>query len=96
MADILLAVHVPADSQVLVLGAGGGQELTEFARNHPEWRFTGVDPSPAMLDLARQTMGPMTDRAHLIQGYIADAPPGPTVCRRFRRSARACRPARPL
>jgi tRNA (cmo5U34)-methyltransferase len=37
----------------------------------------GIDPSAAMLDLAKQTLGPLASRAHLHQGYIDDAPEGP-------------------
>ena len=34
--------------------AGGGLELAAMAATQPGWHFTGVDPSPAMLDLARE------------------------------------------
>jgi SAM-dependent methyltransferase len=38
------------------------------------WRFVGVDPSAAMLGLARETAGPAVgDRLWLIQGEVADA-----------------------
>lgn len=74
MASVLLAEHVPATGHVLVLGAGGGMELKAFAEAQPGWRFTGVDPAPEMLSLAARTLGPLADRAALIQGYIDDAP----------------------
>lgn len=77
MAAILLAETVPADGNVLVLGAGGGLELAAFAAAHPGWRFAGVDPSAAMLDLARQTLGQAAPRADLILGTVDAAPPGP-------------------
>ncbi len=77
MTDVLLAEVVPAQGHILILGAGGGLEMAHFAGNHAEWHFTGVDPSAEMLALAAQTMGPMSDRADLICGYIDDAPPGP-------------------
>lgn len=77
MAAILLAERVPDDAQVLVLGAGGGLELKAFAQAHQGWRFDGVDPSAAMLGLARQTLGSFAARARLHQGYIDDAPEGP-------------------
>jgi tRNA (cmo5U34)-methyltransferase len=48
-----------------------------MAEAQPTWRFTGVDPSPAMLDLARQTLAPFADRVDLIQGSIDQAPLGP-------------------
>jgi tRNA (cmo5U34)-methyltransferase len=77
MSAILLAEHVPADGHLLVLGAGGGMELKAFADAHPGWRFTGVDPSAKMLELAGQTLGPLAPRASLVEGYAQDAPTGP-------------------
>jgi tRNA (cmo5U34)-methyltransferase len=74
MAQLLIAERAPADADILVLGAGGGLELKAFAEARPGWRFTGVDPSAEMLDLARRVLGPLADRARLIQGYIDDAP----------------------
>jgi tRNA (cmo5U34)-methyltransferase len=77
MAAILLAETVPPEGAVLVLGAGGGLELAAFAGWHPGWRFTGVDPSAPMLDLARAATVAVADRVRLLQGVIDDAPPGP-------------------
>jgi len=77
MAAILLAERAHEDAQILVLGAGGGLELQAFAQAQPRWTFDGVDPSAAMLDLAKQTLGPLASRARLHQGYIDDAPGGP-------------------
>jgi len=77
MTAILLAEHAPADGRVLVLGAGGGQELKALATAQPGWRFVGVDPAGPMLDLARRTLGADAGRAELIEGYIDDAPDGP-------------------
>lgn len=77
MTDVLLAEHLPTNGHILILGAGGGLEMTRFANTHPAWRFTGVDPSAEMLALAARTMGPHAHRADLICDYIHDAPPGP-------------------
>lgn len=77
MAAILLAERAREDARILVLGAGGGLELKALAQAHPAWSFDGVDPSAAMLGLARQTLGPLAPRARLHQGYIDDAPAGP-------------------
>lgn len=78
MTGVLLAERAPDDATVLVVGAGGGLETREMASRHPGWRFVGVDPSPQMLDLARATAGPVAgDRLTLIEGVVADAPPGP-------------------
>ena len=77
MTSILVAERVPSDARVLVLGAGGGLELKAMAEAHPAWRFVGVDPAEAMLNLAADILGPLADRVELVQGYIEDAPEGP-------------------
>ncbi|MCP3412102.1 class I SAM-dependent methyltransferase [Bradyrhizobium sp. CCGB01] len=77
MAAILLAERARDDARILVLGAGGGLELKTFAQAQPCWSFDGVDPSAAMLGLARQTLGSLAPRARLHQGYVDDAPEGP-------------------
>lgn len=77
MARVLLAERAPGDARVLVLGAGGGLELKVFADSQPEWSFDGVDPSRAMLDLARQTVAAHAGRVGLHEGYIDMAPAGP-------------------
>ncbi|RTL90024.1 class I SAM-dependent methyltransferase [Ancylobacter aquaticus] len=77
MVMLLLAEGAPGDAHILVVGAGGGMETRAMAEAQPAWRFTGVDPSPAMLDLARQTVAPSADRVDLIQGIIDQAPEGP-------------------
>lgn len=77
MTAVLLAERCGLRADILVLGAGGGQELRRFADLQPGWRFTGVDPAPAMLDAARVAMGEATQRVELIEGVIDDAPRGP-------------------
>ena len=77
MTLLLLAENAPAAARVLVLGAGGGMELRVFAEAQPDWRFDGVDPAPAMLALAEQTLGPLMHRVTLHEGYIDTAPAGP-------------------
>lgn len=74
MTGVLLAEAAPPDARILVLGAGGGMELAALAQARPGWRFDGIDPSGPMLDLARQTVGPLMDRVRLHEGYIGDAP----------------------
>lgn len=76
MTDVLLSEKVADDGEVLVVGAGGGLELTQLARNHPDWRFVGVDPSAPMLALAEASLGPMTARARMHCGYVDSAPMG--------------------
>ncbi len=77
MRRILLAERVPDNGHVLVVGAGGGLELEEFAQAHPGWHFDGVDPSAPMLDLAAHRLCALTSRVTFHEGYVQDAPPGP-------------------
>ena len=77
MAAILLAERVPDSGTILVLGAGGGMEMTVFAEMQEAWRFIAVDPAPEMLKLARATLGREEARAEWVEGYIDDAPAGP-------------------
>lgn len=77
MAALLLAERTPANGRVLVVGAGGDMELNYFAQAFPEWQLDGVDPSEAMLEMARLTLGPLASRVQLHQGYIEVAPKGP-------------------
>ncbi|MGE0423989.1 MAG: class I SAM-dependent methyltransferase [Reyranellaceae bacterium] len=77
MTGLLLAERMPPDPRLLVLGAGGGLELTALAAAYPDWRFVGVDPSALMLDEARRVLGPHGDRVELVHGFIGDAPAGP-------------------
>ena len=77
MATLLLGEHATGQGHILVLGAGGGLELQAMAAARPDWRFTGVDPAPAMLDLARKAIAPFADRVELVEGMIDAAAPGP-------------------
>ena len=74
MAHVLLAEHVPTNGRVLVLGAGGGMELKALAQASPAWRFTGVDPSPEMLALAKRTLGEFACRVDFVEGLVESAP----------------------
>ena len=77
MTTLLLAEQAPGAARILVVGAGGGLELKAMAQSRPDWRFTGVDPSPAMLNLARQTVASHADRVEFLTGKVDEAPPGP-------------------
>jgi len=77
MMNLLLAETLPSDAHILVLGAGGGLELKAMADFRPGWRFSGVDPSSDMLQLARQIPADHAARIDLTEGYIDAAPEGP-------------------
>lgn len=54
---ITAALDGQADASLLFVGVGTGAELVPYARFGVEqWRFTGVDPSSAMIDVARERL----------------------------------------
>src|SRR5690242_20401724 len=62
-------------ARILVAGAGGGaQEVVTAGALEPAWRFTAVDPSPPMMDLAVARLGQagLLDRTELHLGYVDD------------------------
>lgn len=67
-------------ASLLFVGVGTGAELVPYNRfGVPGWRFTGVDPSDAMLSVARhrlETEG-LLSRTHLHVGELRTLPPGP-------------------
>ncbi|QBP42271.1 class I SAM-dependent methyltransferase [Paenisporosarcina antarctica] len=54
MVQSFLRAHVKESANVLVIGAGGGNEFVTFGTANPTWTFAGVDPSEAMLEVALQ------------------------------------------
>jgi tRNA (cmo5U34)-methyltransferase len=67
-------------ASLLFVGLGTGAELMPYTRfDVPGWRFTGVDPSDAMLAVARERLetAGMLSRTHLHVGELRTLPPGP-------------------
>jgi len=67
-------------ASILFVGLGTGAELVPYTRFAvPSWRFTGVDPSEAMLAVARERLEAegMLDRTTLHVGALDSLPPGP-------------------
>lgn len=58
--------------ELLIVGAGGGQELVTLGQFDPYWRFTAIDSSSAMLDIARRRIEEqkVSDRVHIVTGKI--------------------------
>lgn len=50
----IMEAELPNGGRLLLVGAGGGRELEALAPCTVGYSFTAVDPSPAMLSLARQ------------------------------------------
>ncbi|WP_107949025.1 class I SAM-dependent methyltransferase [Lysinibacillus parviboronicapiens] len=65
------------EASLLVIGAGGGNELSAWGPSNPNWTFTGVDPSEEMLQIANKKsvqLG-LENRVRLIHGTIDNLPP---------------------
>ncbi|MDQ3712894.1 MAG: class I SAM-dependent methyltransferase [Acidobacteriota bacterium] len=74
LAEILLAENLPDKPEILIVGAGGGKEVTQFGRAFPNANFTGVDPSQKPLDAARELVekNNLQARVALLLGTIDD------------------------
>ncbi|MEK3936540.1 class I SAM-dependent methyltransferase [Sporosarcina sp. FSL W7-1349] len=74
LVQTFLRANCTPQARLLVVGAGGGNELTAFGTSNPDWTFTAVDPAASMLGLARmkaeQTQ--MVDRVEFIEGTVDD------------------------
>jgi tRNA (cmo5U34)-methyltransferase len=80
LAACVLAAALGSGStaQVLVAGAGGGaKEIVTAGALEPHWRFTAVDPSQPMMDLAvtRLRERSLLDRTEIVLGAVDDLPP---------------------
>lgn len=43
-------------ARILVVGAGGGEEILRLGANNPDWTFVGVDTYQPMVELARRRL----------------------------------------
>jgi tRNA (cmo5U34)-methyltransferase len=79
MAAVLLHDRIGEQGHILVVGAGGGVELSVFARECPGWKFTAVDPSAEMLRQARAKLDSVGagDRVTWVQGEVEKSLKGP-------------------
>jgi tRNA (cmo5U34)-methyltransferase len=69
-----LRATLPMQARVLVVGAGTGMEISEFAPLNPGWSFCGIDPSADMLALAKKKIieKNLADQVELRKGYVDD------------------------
>jgi tRNA (cmo5U34)-methyltransferase len=73
--SILRSILAP-DSKLLIVGAGTGGEILELGKTNLGWRFLGVDPAQAMLNVASErirTAG-LSDRVSLVKGRVGELP----------------------
>ena len=68
--------ELPADARLLCIGAGTGEEIAYLARRFPQWTFTAVEPSGAMLDVCRDkaVKGGFASHCEFHEGYLESLP----------------------
>ncbi|NJL42388.1 MAG: class I SAM-dependent methyltransferase, partial [Pseudanabaena sp. SU_2_4] len=44
MVEALLKLYLANNAHILIVGAGGGNEIATLGQSHSEWKMTGVDP----------------------------------------------------
>lgn len=76
----LLLAKLGDRAEILVVGAGDGQDLLTLARAAPEWRFTAVEPEPAMFALLAERVADAGLDARVVtcRGYVDDLPRVPS------------------
>ncbi|NJN05063.1 MAG: class I SAM-dependent methyltransferase [Leptolyngbyaceae cyanobacterium RM1_1_2] len=76
MLAALFRVYLTDDAHILIVAAGGGNEISTLGQAHPSWQFTGVDPSEKMLAVAQSkvvSLG-LSDRVTLHNGFVQELP----------------------
>ena len=79
LAACMLSASLGSDNpaHILVVGAGGGaQEIVTASVLGPQWRFTAVDPSQPMMDIAvaQLTQKGLAERTEFHLGYVHNLP----------------------
>jgi ubiquinone/menaquinone biosynthesis C-methylase UbiE len=73
-AAVAELTEVEPGEAVLDLGCGTGTLLQELVARQPEGRFTGIDPDPQVLAIARRRLQSSTPTVEFVEGYAHDLP----------------------
>lgn len=67
---------LPVTARILCVGAGTGAEIIYLAQRFPQWTFTAIDPSAAMLEVCRRRLEELgiDSRCEFHTGYIESLP----------------------
>ena len=77
LLDPLLS-GLPREARILCVGVGTGMEIAHLAGAFPGWRFTAVDPSPAMIAACRERAEAegFAGRCSFHEGFLDALPEG--------------------
>ncbi len=71
-----LLSRLPDQARILVVGAGTGSEILPLAKQRPLWKFTALDISADMLEVAQQrfavAVAEIEDRVEIHAGPVAE------------------------
>lgn len=59
-------------AEMLIVGAGSGNEILQLADGRPHWSFMGIDPSESMLDIAKERLQSLPNDLSFYQGTLLD------------------------
>lgn len=67
---------LPADANILCVGVGTGDDILNLAPQHPNWKFTAVDPESKMLEICKEKLqdNGLIDRCTFHEGYLDSLP----------------------
>lgn len=70
----LIELLPEGNAKILVVGAGGGEEIARLGENNPTWSFVGIDTYAPMIELAEKRLAdtPAGARSRLLTQSIED------------------------
>lgn len=74
----LVLADLPVNAHILCVGVGTGEEIIALSAAHPNWQFTGIEPSAPMAGICKekiQEIG-LVDRCTILNGYLSDVDQG--------------------
>src|SRR5690606_16877986 len=71
--EAILSTELQETTHILIVGCGTGYELSYLLQRYPDWTFTSIDPSAAMLEQVSKNLNSIDQqRVQLIQSTIQD------------------------